>query len=372
MSYAKDKKRNILVCFDSFKESISSKRLNNIVESELKVNHNVVTQVIADGGEGTVDAFLGIEGYTKRSLKVQDPLLREIYSYYAYNKAKKTAIIEMALASGIERLVENEKDTKLTTTYGTGQLIKDAIDKGAQKIIVGIGSSATTDGGIGMANALGYRFLDENGDELEPIGQNLKLISSVESDECVNLNNVKINVACDVNNTLYGLNGAAYIYGPQKGASVNDVRELDFGLKNLADILGNDKEQIQGSGAAGGLGYGLMSFCYASLENGFKLIAEELNLEIKIKKADIVITGEGKFDSQSLNGKAPFAVCQLAKKYDKKCIGIFGMISAPQFGLNSQFDAMFSTTNKLQTFEQTLEDTEPNLRLIAKSINNLA
>lgn len=290
-----------------------------------------VLHPMADGGEGTVNAILSTTVGRKVSLIAHDPLMREIECQFGIIDDGKTAIIEMASASGLERLNKDERNPWMTTTYGTGEIIKAALDRGCRNIILGIGGSATNDIGTGMANALGVRFLDSRKNPVQMGGGFLDEIKVIDmSGLDPRISHTHIRVATDVNNPLYGPNGAAMVYAAQKGADVEMVRQLDEKVNSFAVVLmkyfGKDFSQVPGSGAAGGLGAGLIAFTNAELVNGFDLLAQITHLEDRIKSSGLVITGEGKVDRQTGFGKTAFGVAQLAKKYQKPVIVIGGAL----------------------------------------------
>ncbi|MGB5437894.1 MAG: glycerate kinase [Maribacter sp.] len=296
---------------DKFKGSLSAFEFCAAVEEGLRMvfkEATILKMPLADGGDGTMAVVQHYIKGEKVSVMVQDPLFRPIEASYLFSKETKIAYIEMAEASGLKLLKEGERNCMKTTSLGTGELIADALQNGAQEIILGIGGSATNDGGMGMATALGFQFLDVNKAGLEPKGENLIHIKTIDASE-VNplLKNISVKVACDVTNPLYGNNGAAYIYAAQKGASPHDIERLDIGLKNYAKIVQNqfgiDPQHIEGAGAAGGMGAGCISFLHAQLTSGIDLIQELADFDTKIKGADWIITGEGKLDDQTLSGK---------------------------------------------------------------------
>ena len=368
--------KKIVIASDSYKESLTAMEVADCIEIGFsKVFTGVVFEKIAmaDGGEGTVDTLISNSKLKKISVKTVDPLFREIKSYYAFDSTNKIAIVEMALSSGLELLKSNEKNPLKTTTYGTGLLIKDAITKGAKEIIVTIGGSATNEMGIGLALALGYKFLDSEGSELEPIGENLLKITTIVENELLDFSDIKFKVACDVSNLLYGKNGAAYVYGKQKGASLEDIVTLDNGMKSLSKIFtdktGFDYQTVPGSGAAGGLGAGLMYFCNASLESGVDLIMNYLNLEQLLDDSDLLITGEGRLDAQSINGKVPVGCAMLAEKKKIKTIAICGSIGSES---NKVYDynicSYFSAVQKPMSLSEAIENSKENLINISENI----
>ncbi|WP_321290430.1 glycerate kinase [uncultured Sunxiuqinia sp.] len=324
----------VLICPDSFKDCLEAIDVaKHFAAGILRVDPSAhITNIpMADGGEGFVQTMLSALGGQKIRIPVLDPLGREVQGFYGILNDQQTAVIEMAAASGIEHLTRDERNPLISSTFGTGQLMKNAMEKGCRKLIIGVGGSATNDGGTGMAKALGYRFLDDKGQEIAEGGGQLNQLVTIESAGVFPLiSDTEILTACDVNNPLTGPNGASAIYGPQKGATVEMINELDKNLTHLAKIIETDlqKEILKtpGGGAAGGLGAGLVAFCGAKLQTGFDIVKEQTKLEEAIQKVDLVITGEGKMDAQTKQGKTPWGVAQLAKKHQKKCIGIAGFL----------------------------------------------
>lgn len=364
---------NILISSDSFKDSLKAKEVAFYIKKGIeKILDNAIFELvpIADGGEGTVETVLtSIKGHIIKT-KVHDPLMREIDSFYGITDDGSTAIIEMAAASGLELLREEERNPWITTSFGTGELIKAALDHHCQTIILGIGGSATNDAAIGMAMALGIKFPDKYNNSILFGAGELDKINTIDmSGLDQRVLSTKIIVACDVNNPLTGNNGASFVYGPQKGADVEMVKKLDYNLsltaKLIKEQLGKDVEAIPGTGAAGGMGAGLIAFLDAHLQKGFEIIANLTNLEQKIAAADLVITGEGKVDQQSLCGKATFGVAQLAKKYNKPVILVTGSIggdieSIYEYGIGvvlSIMDKPMSLTQALEMAPKLLEST---------------
>ncbi|MFY7908098.1 MAG: glycerate kinase [Emticicia sp.] len=309
----------ILLAPDKFRGSLDAPQVCEAMAEGIRMVSpaiEVVSLPMADGGEGTLDLLLWYSGGKKQIAKVQDPLGRIIEAEYGISADGKTAFIEMAMASGLRLLKADERNPLKTSTFGTGELIKTVVALGVENIILGIGGSATTDAGIGMAAALGWKFLDENGQELNPIGENLLKVKKIQPPISSNQFPVLITVACDVTNPLFGENGAAYIYGPQKGADKEAVELLDKGLQNIAEIFtkdfGKDYAQIAGTGAAGGLGFGLMAFMNAELKEGVKLLMDFCAFEENLKNVNLIITGEGKIDNQTLQGKLIKGITDLA------------------------------------------------------------
>lgn len=326
----------IAVAPDSFKGALSAGGVaKSIAGGFAKVFPHAEYRLIpmADGGEGTVEAWAESKNAEMVTVTVSDPLLRPVKAVFAYQKKERTAVIEMAAANGLPLLKLDERNPLETSTFGTGELILKALDLGANHIILGIGGSATNDGGTGMAAALGVRFLDAKGKMLPRKGGAISRLASIDvSGLDKRLASVKFEVACDVTNPLCGSNGASAVYGPQKGASPADVKKLDSALAHLAEIVAEcglaDKAaaDFPGAGAAGGLGYGLSVFCGAELRRGVRIIADSVGLLKKLKGCNLVITGEGRLDSQTVNGKTPAGVAEVAKKAKVKCIAICGCV----------------------------------------------
>lgn len=303
--------KKIVIAPDKFKGSLTGIEFCDAVECGIRKQTNdvdIVKLPLADGGDGTVDALKFYTDGKLVDLQVNDPLMRSVTAKYLFAEKEQLAFIEMAEASGIRLLENNELNPLKTTTYGTGELILDAIKRGAKHIILGIGGSSTNDAGMGMARALGYRFLDEGGNELHGTGSDLNRLANIDDSGVIaELKNIKFEVACDVDNPLFGTNGAAYIYSPQKGATPEIVKELDRGLQRFAQQIetkyGINLQQIAGAGAAGGLGAGCVMFLNARLQSGTDLVKSIANFDEQVKDADWIITGEGKFDEQTFSGK---------------------------------------------------------------------
>lgn len=351
--------KKIIIAPDSFKGTMSSIEVCNIIEQGIKnINPDIATIKIpiADGGEGTVDAFLtAVEG-KKVFVKVKDPLFRDIDSFYGLLQDGTTAVIEMAAASGLP-LVGEDQNPILTSTFGTGQLLLDALEHGCTRIIIGIGGSATNDGGIGAAAALGVKFLDEEGLEIPLNGGGLSRLHRFEISEInPKLKNCEILVACDVSNPLYGPEGASYVFGPQKGADDVMMKILDENLIHYADViykeLGIQVGEFPGTGAAGGLGVALMVFAGAHMKPGIDIILDTVHFEEALCGADLVITGEGQIDGQSLKGKVPVGIAQRASKHHVPVIAVVGDIGDDIESIyNIGINAVFSTNRKSIPFE---------------------
>lgn len=332
---------NIIIAPDSFKECLSAKEVATNISKGIRAvmpNATIREIPISDGGEGILDVLLDGVGGKRIAMEVRDPLSRNINSHYGILSDNKTAIIEMAKASGLELLKEEEKNPLTTSTYGTGQLIKDALDKGCKKIIVGIGGSATNDGGAGMVRALGAKFLDKNGKDIPEGGGALNKLDHIDlSGFDQRIKEVEVVVACDVSNPLIGPKGASMVYGAQKGGSREDLKVLDKNLAHYSAIIKNglkiDIANMPGAGAAGGTGAALMAFMNGKLENGINLILETLGMEQFMKKADLVFTGEGKIDGQTLHGKTISGIAKMAKEHGVPVIVITGKVDGNIDGL---------------------------------------
>ncbi|WP_278681288.1 glycerate kinase [Paraclostridium bifermentans] len=367
----------IVISIDSLKGSLTSiEAANAIKKGILSVDNksDVVIMPLADGGEGTVEALVqGMSGEEK-VISVTGPINEKVNATYGILKETNTAIIEMAQASGLPLAPAELRNPLNTTTYGVGEIIKAAIEKGCRNFIVGIGGSATNDCGVGMLQALGFEFYDENDNLVELGGKVLNQIKRIKTDNKLKeLDECNFKIACDVNNPLYGESGAAYIYGPQKGATTDIVKELDKGLKNFAEVvkkdLGKDIAYIEGAGAAGGLGFGFLGFLNSKLESGIKIILDEIKLEEVVKDADIVITGEGRLDNQTAMGKAPIGVAKLAKKHGAKVIAIAGCTTPDAVKCNEEgIDAYFSILNKAMTIDEAMKKENATQNMIETTI----
>jgi len=332
----------IVIAPDKFKGSLNSLEVCNIVKKGLikaSSSFEIIKLPMSDGGDGLSEVVAQYTNATWQICEVQDPLGKIISAQWLLSADGKTAFIEMAKASGLQLLKQDQYNPLITSTFGTGQLIRAAIAKNVQTIILGIGGSATNDGGMGMASALGYRFIGKDGTELLPIGENLLHVKSIESSNKIVRDRIKFKVACDVKNLLYGEQGATKIYAPQKGADNQMVEQLENGMYNFAAVLkkdvGIDVSLIEGGGAAGGLGAGCIAFLHANLVEGIDLVMQLASMEKYISSTDIVITGEGKIDGQSLQGKVVSGVARLTKKYNKRLFAVCGSSTVDSFQLKT-------------------------------------
>ena len=322
----------ILIAPDKFKGALNAREVAQSIAKGLQdalpdANTDIVP--MADGGEGTAEAICEARSGSWLKCRSHDPIGREIESRYAWIEDRKLAVMEMSEAAGMRRLSEEERDPVRATTFGVGEMILDAMDRGAEQIIIGLGGSATNDGGFGMARALGFRFGCEHEHEHEKDhGRVTSLVDLTRIEKPQDLKLPRIIAAVDVRNPLLGENGATRVFGPQKGASKDELNVLEQALTRLADVVADefrfDYRDKPGAGAAGGLGFGLMSFCRATIRPGFEVVAGAVGLESKMKDVDVVITGEGSLDRQTLEGKTPAGVAKLARKLGKKVFAIVG------------------------------------------------
>ncbi|HAN59204.1 MAG TPA: glycerate kinase [Erysipelotrichaceae bacterium] len=363
----------VVTAIDSFKGSLTSLEAGHGVETGFKrVDSAIEVNVrpLADGGEGTVDALTeGMHG-DKVYVQVTGPLGDKVNCPYGIIAESQTAIIEMSGAAGITLIPRNQLDPMKATTYGVGEVIKDAINRGCRRFLIGIGGSATNDGGVGMLMALGYDFLDAQGQPIALGAQGLKDLDHIETSHVLPaLQECSFKIACDVTNPLCGAQGASAIYGPQKGATSAQVLEMDGWLAHYAKCAQALDDTIDatypGTGAAGGLGFAFKSFLQGELVSGISMVLEETKLEDAIKEADLVITGEGRLDGQTAMGKAPIGVAQLAKKYDKPVIAFAGCVTKDATLCNKHgIDAFFPIMRKATTLDEAMNHDN--------ALNNLA
>jgi len=369
---------------DSFKGTLSSLQICGIIEGKINdyfPDCNTISIPVADGGEGSVDCFITALGGERISIVVKNPYFEDMRSFYGIIGGGNTAVIEMAACAGLP-LIEGRKDPSVTTTYGVGQLILDAAKRGVKKIIVGLGGSGTNDGGCGAAAAVGIDFLNKKGEKFVPAGGTIHEIAEIDmTGKNRILDGIEIITMCDIDNPMYGMTGAAHVFGPQKGASPEMVLLLDEGIKHLSEVikknLGKDLGNIPGSGAAGAMGAGMMAFFDSKLQMGIETVLDTVKFDSIISDADIIFTGEGKIDSQSLRGKVVIGVAKRAKKQNVPVIVIVGgadndIDRAYDFGVTSIF-----AINKLpEAFElsrfksvENITFTIDNIMRLIKSIN---
>lgn len=367
---------------DSFKESLTAKEVCQAMEEGIKrvfPDASIRHAPMADGGEGSTESVVDATGGKIIKHTVQGPLGQEVEGDIGLHGNGKSAFIEMASASGLHLVPSDKRNPLETSTYGTGQLIAKCLDLGINDIMIGIGGSATNDGGMGMAQALGYKFFDENNHELDGKGKNLSKVVKIDSSQVhPKLSQAKVTVACDVDNPLTGPKGAAHIFGPQKGADSQMIDQLDKGLAHFSNVisqeLGIDILTTPGSGAAGGLGGGLMAFADAELKAGIDILIETTNLAEKFSGADFVLTGEGQINHQTKHGKTPYGVLKAAKKVnpDIKVIAIAGSVSGDIDDLRLLgFDAVFGTIAELLPLDDLFKVSPENIARVTENICKL-
>lgn len=370
--------KKIIVASDSFKGTLTSEEICDICTKTIKKqlpSCQVIPIPIADGGEGTVDAFIKAINASKIEITVKDSYFNTIKTYYAIKDT--TAFIEVASSSGLPQ-VENNKNPSLTSTYGIGEQIQDAINKGVNKIVLGLGGSSTNDGGCGCASALKVKFYDKNNKEFIPTGKTLININKIDTSECKKLlKNVEIIAMCDVTNKMYGKNGAAYIFAPQKGANKEMVKELDKGLKHLAKIIKKDLKMnianIKGTGAAGALGAGIIAFFNGKLQSGIDTILDITDFNNKLENTDLVITGEGKVDLQSLKGKTISGVIKRCKEKNINVIIISGIIDKnclKHIKKEKIIKGIYPITKEIKSFEEIKKESKNNYQTTLTEILN--
>lgn len=370
----------IVLAPDSFKESMTAKEACVAMERGIKkVNSNIqcIHVPMADGGEGTMQSLIDATGGEVYSLEVVGPLGNKVKAEYGILGNGEIGVLEMASASGIHLVSLEERNPLITTTYGTGELIKACLDRGVKKLLIGIGGSATNDGGVGVIQALGGRLLDKEGNELGFGGGELEKLDRIDlTNFDRRLKDVVIEVACDVSNPLCGENGASYIFGPQKGASVEMIKILDNNLKHYAKVIkeqfGKDVLEIAGAGAAGGLGAGLMVFLNGNLKKGIEIVIEYSGLEKKVKNCDMVWTGEGSIDFQTQYGKTPLGVATVAKKYNKPVVALAGRVGDDIDILYEKgIDSIFGIMRGVTTIDEALKNGKENIERTSENIARL-
>ncbi len=370
----------ILVAPDSFKGSLKSIEVASFIKKGLqKVDENwlVVERPLADGGEGTVEVLVQGTGGKIIEKEVTGPRGEKVKAHIGVLSGGEVAVLEMAQVAGLTLLPPEKRNPRFTTTYGVGELIKEAVNLGFRCIILGVGGSATTDGGMGALRALGVKFFDREGKELKGVGDDLLLVSSIDSQHLFKKpEGVELIIACDVKNPLYGEEGAAYVYGPQKGANPEEVEMLDRGLRNYARLVrehtGIEVDHVPGAGAAGGIGAGLYAFWGAQFASGIQLIMDILHLEEEIKEADLVISGEGKVDKQSLYGKVVSGVEEKCRKWGKPLLLVGGKISEEAFSLwEEKALALFSIANGPITEEEAFQKAPVLLEHLAFNLGRV-
>ena len=371
-----------VIAIDSFKGSLSSMDAGNAVSEGIRrvyPDADIWVRPLADGGEGTVDALVhGMNG-VKKSVIVTGPLGKPVNCEYGIIEERKTAVIEMSGAAGITLVPDEHRNPLYTTSYGVGEVIRDAIQRGCRRFVVGIGGSATNDGGIGMLQALGFDFLDKNGNQVPFGALGVEQLCSISGEHVIpELSLCEFRIACDVINPLCGDTGCSAVYGPQKGADPKMIMQMDQWLSHYASLAGKDFPKADpscpGAGAAGGLGFAFLTFTNAILESGIHIVLEETGLENYIREADVVITGEGRLDGQSAMGKAPVGVAGLAKKYHKPVLAFAGSVTREAAACNqSGIDAFFPILRRITTLEEAMEsrNAKENLADTAEQVFRL-
>ncbi len=372
----------VVIAIDSFKGSLSTFQAGNAIKDGIKKVYSdseVKVSPLADGGEGTVEAIIGAMNGRLESISVCGPLGDTVRADYGIIPESKTAIMEMASAAGITLIDAEKRNPLYATTYGVGEMIADAAKKGCREFIVGIGGSATNDGGTGMLAALGIEFLDKNGEPIKSGAQGLKDLAEIRTDKLMpEVKESHFCIACDVKNILCGESGCSAVYGPQKGADEKMIKDMDGWLKNYAALTKtvNPKadENYPGTGAAGGLGFAFLSYLNSELKSGIDIVIEATRLEEYVKDADIVVTGEGRLDGQSYMGKAPIGVAKLAKKYGKRVIAFSGCVTEDAVTCNDHgIDAFFPILREPCTLQDAMDTDNAyrNLKNTAEQVFRL-
>lgn len=371
--------KKIVLIPDSFKGTLSSKQICEIIEKRINVHFpscQVVSIPVADGGEGSVDAFLTALGGEKIIVTTKNPYMEDMESFYGLIDNGSTAVIEMAASAGLP-LVENRRNPLKTTTYGVGQLILDAANRGVKKIIVGLGGSSTNDGGCGAAAAVGVKFYNAKNQEFIPTGGNTHEIAKIDiSSKASILNDIEIITMCDIDNPMYGPTGASHVFGPQKGADVNMVLFLDEGIKHLAATikkdLNKDLSEVPGTGAAGAMGAGMMAFFDSKLQMGIETVLDTVNFTDVIKDTDMVFTGEGKIDYQSLRGKVVIGVAKRAKEQN---VPVTVIVGGADYDIDEAYTkgvtSIFSINRLPEAFETSRGKSIENMNFAVDNILRL-
>lgn len=372
----------VVIAIDSFKGSLSTNEASSAVASGIRKvyeNAEIITLPLADGGEGTVNAIVQGTSSCLHKVSVCGPLGEKVDAEYGIMSDGKTAIVEMASSSGLTLVPPEKRNPLFTTTYGVGEVIKDAISKGCRSFIVGIGGSATNDGGAGMLQALGFGLYDNDGNSIALGAKGLESLEKIDTCGAISeLSECTFNIACDVTNPLCGVNGASAVFGPQKGATPEMVKSLDKWLSNFAELtekkLGKNFASIPGTGASGGLGFAFVAYLGATLRSGIDIVTEAVGLEECVKNADVVITGEGRVDAQTAMGKAPAGVAKIAKKYGKTVIALAGSVAKDAYECNSHgIDSIFPIVKSPCTLEDAMnaDTAKANLSDTAEQIFRL-
>ncbi|TQQ04305.1 glycerate kinase [Vibrio cholerae] len=370
----------VVIAPDSFKESLTAKQVCDAIQAGLaRVWHDAkfVAIPVADGGEGTVQSLVDATQGRLVEVKVMGPQGKRVEAFYGMLGDNQTAVIEMAAASGLHHVPVAQRDPKLTTSFGTGELIRHALDQGVTKLIIGLGGSATNDGGVGMLAALGARFTNADGDPIQLTGGGLRELTHIDlQDLDPRLQNCDILVACDVNNPLCGDKGASAVFGPQKGATPEDVQLLDGTLRQFGllteKVTGKMVLESAGAGAAGGMGAALLAYTQARLRPGIEIVLETVQLAHQVSDADLVITGEGRIDSQTVHGKTPMGVAKVAKRFDVPVLALCGCTGDNyQAVYQCGIDAVFAAVPRAMSLEDALKESDFNLADLAENVARL-
>ncbi|MCX9466899.1 glycerate kinase [Vibrio cholerae] len=370
----------VVIAPDSFKESLTAKQVCDAIQAGLaRVWHDAkfVAIPVADGGEGTVQSLVDATQGRLVEVKVMGPQGKRVEAFYGMLGDNQTAVIEMAAASGLHHVPVAQRDPKLTTSFGTGELIRHALDQGVTKLIIGLGGSATNDGGVGMLAALGARFTNADGDPIQLTGGGLRELTHIDlQDFDPRLLHCDILVACDVNNPLCGDKGASAVFGPQKGATPEDVQLLDGALRQFGllteKVTGKMVLESAGAGAAGGMGAALLAYTQAILRPGIEIVLETVQLAHQVSDADLVITGEGRIDSQTVHGKTPMGVAKVAKRFDVPVLALCGCTGDNyQAVYQCGIDAVFAAVPRAMSLEDALKESDFNLADLAENVARL-
>ncbi|WP_114719553.1 glycerate kinase [Vibrio cholerae] len=370
----------VVIAPDSFKESLTAKQVCDAIQAGLaRVWHDAkfVAIPVADGGEGTVQSLVDATQGRLVEVKVMGPQGKRVEAFYGMLGDNQTAVIEMAAASGLHHVPVAQRDPKLTTSFGTGELIRHALDQGVTKLIIGLGGSATNDGGVGMLAALGARFTNADGDPIQLTGGGLRELTHIDlQDFDPRLQHCDILVACDVNNPLCGDKGASAVFGPQKGATPEDVQLLDGVLRQFGllteKVTGKMVLESAGAGAAGGMGAALLAYTQARLRPGIEIVLETVQLAHQVSDADLVITGEGRIDSQTVHGKTPMGVAKVAKRFDVPVLALCGCTGDNyQAVYQCGIDAVFAAVPRAMSLEDALKESDFNLADLAENVARL-
>jgi len=369
----------IIIAPDSFKDALSARDVAEAIQQGIKMaspEDETVILPLGDGGEGSSEILGNHLNAVEKVVKVEDALGRPVEAYYYFSKENRTALIEMAQASGLQRISYDERNCMEASSFGTGQLILDAIRSGAVRIVLAIGGSATNDAGMGMAAALGVKFYDKNNRLLKGKGRELQQVHHYDKSQSLMQTGIAVEVLCDVENPLFGKKGAAYVYARQKGASDEEIELLDKGLRHFSAVVRKQEEReladIPGAGAAGGLGFGTMAFLNAKLQKGIDLMLELTGFDAQIKGADFIITGEGKIDNQTIHGKLIQGISQHARKQNISVIALCGTMDiTTESILKLGLQAVFSIQSRPGTLANALQRTRHDLMLTAFNVRHL-